>query len=64
MNAQLFEALQLLEKTKGIPVDYMIGKIEAALVSAYKKQFGNTNVRIDINKTKKDMKKAPPHGSA
>jgi N utilization substance protein A len=56
MNAQLFEALQLLEKTKGIPVDYMIGKIEAALVSAYKKQFGNTNVRIDINKTKKDMK--------
>ena len=56
MNSQLFEALQQLEKTKGIPVDYMIGKIEAALVSAYKKQFGNTNVRIDINKAKKDMK--------
>ncbi|MBQ3900469.1 MAG: transcription termination/antitermination protein NusA, partial [Clostridia bacterium] len=38
MNAELFEALDLLQKTKGIPVDYMLEKIEAALVSAYKKE--------------------------
>ena len=38
MNSELFDALELLEKTKGIPVDYMLEKIEAALVSAIKKE--------------------------
>ena len=35
MNSEFFTALELLEKEKGIPADYMIEKIEAALVSAY-----------------------------
>ena len=40
-------ALELLEKDKGIPKEYMIEKIEAALVSAYHKEYGtNANVRI------------------
>lgn len=56
MNADLFEALELLEKTKGIPVDYMLEKVEAALVSAFKREFGNSSVRVDINKAKKDVK--------
>ena len=30
MNADFFNALELLEKEKGIPKDYMIAKIEAA----------------------------------
>ena len=30
MNAKLFEALELLEKEKGIPKSYMIEKLEAA----------------------------------
>ena len=34
MNAELFEALKLLEETKGIPVDYMLEKVEAGLVAA------------------------------
>ena len=56
MNAELFEALELLEKTKGIPVDYMLEKVEAALVSAFKKEYGCASVRVDINRDKKDVK--------
>lgn len=56
MNAELFEALELLEKTKGIPVDYMLEKVEAALVSAFKKEYGTSSVRVDINKEKKDVR--------
>lgn len=56
MNAELFEALELLEKTKGIPVDYMLEKVEAALVSAFKKEYGSSSVRVDINKEKKSVR--------
>lgn len=57
MNAELFTALELLEKEKGIPADYMMEKIEAALVSAYKKEYGNnTNVRVLIDPVKKDVR--------
>ena len=44
MNAELFEALELLEKTKGIPVEYMLEKVEAAMQSAFKKEFGSSAV--------------------
>ncbi len=57
MNTEFFTALDLLEKERGIPVAYMIEKIEAALISAYKKEYGNnTNVRILIDPAKKDVK--------
>ena len=56
MNSELFDALELLEKTKGIPVDYMLEKIEAALVSAFKKEYGSASVRVDINKEKKEVR--------
>ena len=57
MNSEFFTALELLEKEKGIPADYMIEKIEAALISAYKKEYGNnSNVRVLIDPVKKDVK--------
>lgn len=56
MSAELFEALELLEKTKGIPVDYMLEKVEAALVSAYKKEEGSTAVRVAVNREKRQLK--------
>lgn len=57
MNKDFFAALDLLEKEKGIPKEYMLEKIEAALVSAYKKEYGNnTNVRILINPEKEEIK--------
>ncbi len=57
MNKEFFAALQLLEKEKGIPQEYMIEKIEAALISAFKKEYGsNTNVRVHIDPVKEDVK--------
>ena len=57
MNKEFFVALQLLEKEKGIPKEYMIEKIEAALVSALKKEFGSTAlVRVNIDPVKEDVK--------
>ena len=57
MNKEFFIALDMLEKEKGIPKEYMYEKIEAALVSAYKKEYGNnTNVRVLIDPVKQDVK--------
>ncbi|MBR2381572.1 MAG: transcription termination/antitermination protein NusA [Clostridia bacterium] len=57
MNKELFAALDMLEKEKGIAKTYMFEKIEAALVSAFKKEYGtNANVRIVIDEKKEDIK--------
>ena len=57
MNKELFAALDMLEKEKGISKAYMFEKIEAALVSAFKKEYGtNANVRIVIDEKKEDIK--------
>lgn len=57
MNKEFFAALDMLEKEKGIPKAYMYEKIEAALVSAFKREYGNnTNVRIAINESKEDIR--------
>ncbi len=56
MNKELFDALKLLEQTKGIPMDYMLEKIEAALQSAFKKEYGSSSVRVAINKDKQDVR--------
>ncbi len=39
MNKELFEALEALEKEKGISVEYMLEKIEAAMLSAYRSSY-------------------------
>ncbi len=57
MNKEFFVALDLLEKEKGIPKEYMLEKIEAALLSAFKKEFGNnTLMRVAIDPEKEDMR--------
>ncbi len=57
MNKEFFVALDLLEKEKGIPKEYMLEKIEAALLSAFKKEFGNnTLMRVAIDPVKEDVR--------
>ena len=57
MNKEFFAALNMLEKEKGIPKEYMYEKIEAALVSAFKKEYSNnTNVRVVIDERKEDVR--------
>jgi len=56
MNTEFLTALDLLEKEKGIPKEYMLERVEAALVSAYKReQGGNSNVRVVIDRVKGDV---------
>ena len=56
MGAELFAAVDMLEATKGIPKAYMLEKIEAALVSAYKKEENAANVRIVLDPEKKQAR--------
>ena len=48
-NAEFFEALKLLEKEKNIPAEYLLEKIQAAIVIAVKRDFGGENVEIVMN---------------
>ena len=56
MNTEFFAALDALEKEKGIPKEYMIERVEAALNSAFKKEVGGSNVRVVIDAVKADVK--------
>jgi N utilization substance protein A len=49
---EFFEALEDLERERGIAKDVLLDAIEAALVSAYKRNFNSAqNVRVVINRT-------------
>ncbi|WPF77422.1 transcription termination factor NusA [Bacillus velezensis] len=51
MSSELLDALTILEKEKGISKDIIIEAIEAALISAYKRNFNQAqNVRVDLNR--------------
>lgn len=57
MNKELFEALDVLEKEKGIPKEYMTERIESALLSAFRKESGgNENARVKLDPAKQDVK--------
>ncbi|MBP5292532.1 MAG: transcription termination/antitermination protein NusA [Clostridia bacterium] len=56
-NVELFGALDALYQERGIPQDYMLEKIEAALLSAYHKEYeGHDNARVIIDKEGRTMK--------
>lgn len=51
MNSEFMDALDALEKEKGISKDVLIEAIEQALISAYKRNFSSAqNARVDINR--------------
>nr|WP_272506000.1 transcription termination factor NusA [Natronobacillus azotifigens] len=57
VSKELFEAIQYLGKEKGIDKDVLIDALEAALISAYKKNFKSaTNVRVDLNEETGSMR--------
>lgn len=57
MNTEFLEALRELEKEKGISVDILLEAIEAALLSAYKRNFGSLqNARVYIDRETGDFK--------
>jgi N utilization substance protein A len=58
VNAELLRALDQIEEEKGISKDVIVEAIEAALLSAYKKNFGATaqNMRIEMDRASGEMR--------
>lgn len=57
MNTEFIEALEELEREKGIAMDILLEALEAALISAYKRNFGSLqNVRVTIDRTSGEIK--------
>jgi N utilization substance protein A len=54
---ELFDALDQLEKEKGITKETLLDAIEAALITAYKKNFGSAqNVKVTIDRENGSVK--------
>ncbi|MDP4092534.1 MAG: transcription termination factor NusA [Bacillota bacterium] len=57
MSSELILALEQLQKEKGIDKEILIEAIEAALISAYKKNFGTAqNVKVTIDRETGDVR--------
>lgn len=57
MNGDFIDALNEIEKDKGITKDVIFEALESALISSYKKNFGaSQNVEVEINKTNGKVK--------
>ncbi|HHU69385.1 MAG TPA: transcription termination/antitermination protein NusA [Thermoanaerobacterales bacterium] len=57
MNIEFIEALEQIGKEKGITTDILLEAIEAALISAYKKNYGTSqNVRVNIDRDTGEVK--------
>lgn len=57
MNYEILEALTRITKDKNIDMDFVIETLEAGLMLAAKKRFGNTdNIKIDINRKSGEIK--------
>ena len=58
MSKEIFNALELLEKEKGIPKDYMLEKISQALLTAYKRDHdgASENVVVEPDLAKRELK--------
>ena len=55
--AEIFTALALLEKERGIPQDFMLEKITQAMIAAYKKDHpGVDNVEVDADTERRTLR--------
>lgn len=56
-NKEFFEAIELLEKEKGIPADYLLEKVCAAIVTSVRKDYGGEDVVFcDCNPEKYELR--------
>ena len=49
MANEIFEALHILEKERGIPVDFMVDKIRKAIQTACKNNYNNEDVVVNVD---------------
>jgi len=56
MNADFIHALGDIEREKGIPKEYMLEAMEAAMVAAYKRDYGqNQEIRVHVDRKTGDI---------
>ena len=56
MNKEFFEAVEIMEKEKGIPAEYLYEKIQNAIVVAVKKEYnGKDVITCEIDPEKSEM---------
>ncbi|MDR1467309.1 MAG: transcription termination factor NusA [Oscillospiraceae bacterium] len=48
MSKEIFVALSLLEKERGIPVSFMLQKIEKSILTACRSNYGNEDIVVNI----------------
>lgn len=57
MNGEFIQALNEIEKERGINKDILLEAIEAALISAYKRNYGTSqNVKVNIDRMTGDVR--------
>ncbi|MGE5542474.1 MAG: transcription termination factor NusA, partial [Bacillota bacterium] len=57
MNTEFIGAIEEIERSKGIAKDVLLEAIEAALISAYRRNFGSSqNVRVHIDRESGEIK--------
>jgi transcription termination/antitermination protein NusA len=52
MNSEIFDALTLLEKERGISVDFMVDRIKKAILTACKNSYGNDDCVVNVDQAK------------
>ena len=56
-NKEFFEAILLLEQERGIPADYLLEKVCAAIITSVRKEYGGEDVVfVDCNPEKKELR--------
>ncbi len=57
MNGEFIEALEQIEREKGIPMAALITKVEAAMASAYRRQYGEVrDVRLEVDRERHEVR--------
>ena len=55
MNSEIFDALNLLERERGVSADFMADRIKKAIVTACKNSYGNEDCVVDMDQAKKNF---------
>ena len=56
-NKEFFEAINLLEQERGIPADYLLEKVCAAIITSVRREYGGEDVVfVDWNPEKSELR--------
>ena len=57
MNGDFIEALEQIEREKGIPMSSLVSTVEAAMASAYRRHYGEAReIRLAVDRDKGEVR--------